>query len=376
MKQLRYLSFVVICSILFGCGNSRTRTSTVGGDTVPFKYAKGITVIKYKDYTVAQLQNPWKAGQLLHTYILVPKTEKRMPRDLPEGDVIRTPVNRSMIATTAHCQLLEYLHAANAISGVCDLKYILIPDVQSRIKQGKVADCGNSMSPVIEKIISLKPEVLLLSPFNNSGGYGKIERIGVPIVECADYMETSPLGRAEWMKFYGMIFGCEHRADSLFQVVSQTYLSLKTRAAHLPLGRSILTERKTGSVWYCPGGASTIGQMIADAHGRYAFSKDKHSGSLSLSFEQVLAKAGNSDVWAFKYDAPSPMTKSQLLAEYPGYRALKAFQTGEIYECNSSKVPFFEQTPFRPDFLLRDLIQILHPGTNWGGLRYYKKLNG
>jgi iron complex transport system substrate-binding protein len=116
--------------------------------------------------------------------------------------------------------------------------------------------------------------------------------------------------------------------------------------------------------------------MIADAHGRYAFSKDKHSGSLSLSFEQVLAKAGNSDVWAFKYDAPSPMTKSQLLAEYPGYRALKAFQTGEIYECNSSKVPFFEQTPFRPDFLLRDLIQILHPGTNWGGLRYYKKLNG
>jgi iron complex transport system substrate-binding protein len=114
--------------------------------------------------------------------------------------------------------------------------------------------------------------------------------------------------------------------------------------------------------------------MIADAHGQYAFARDKHSGSLSLSFEQVLDKAGNADVWAFKYDGAQPMTKAQLLQEYPGYRALKAFRTGEIYECNSSTVPYFEQTPFRPDFLLKDLIQMLHPGVDLGGLLYYQHL--
>ena len=374
MKKLLYIGLFTICSILAACGGSRTGASMAGGDTIVFKYARDISIVKYKDYTVAKIRNPWKEGMLLHTYILVPKTEKQIPYHLPEGDLIRTPIDRSVISTTAHCQLLEYLHAADAISGVFDLKYILISDIHSRVKRGKITDCGNGMSPEIEKIICLKPQALFLSPFDNSGGYGKIQTLGVPIVECADYMETSPLGRAEWMKFYGLLFGCEKRADSLFLVVSHTYNTLKRKAAGLPLGRSILTERKTGSVWYCPGGASTVGQMISDAHGRYAFAKDKHSGSLSLSFEQVLDKAGTSDVWAFKYDAPHPMTKAQLLQEYSGYTALKAFRTGEIYECNSSKVPYFEQTPFRPDFLLRDLIQMLHPGVNLGGFRFYRKL--
>ncbi len=374
MKNLRYILYFAVCALLAACGGSRTGDSGAGGDTIAFKYARDISLVRYEGYTVAKIRNPWKNGQLLHTYILIPKTEKPVPCHLPPGDQIRIPVSRSVISTTAHCQLLEYLHAADAIAGVCDLKYILIPDIQNRVKRGKIADCGNSMSPTIERIISLKPQALFLSPFDNSGGYGKVQTLGIPIVECADYMETSPLGRAEWMKFYGLLFGCEKRADSLFLVVSRTYQSLERKAAALPVGRSILTERKTGSVWYCPGGESTVGRMIADAHGQYAFARDKHSGSLSLSFEQVLDKAGNADVWAFKYDGAQPMTKAQLLQEYPGYRALKAFRTGEIYECNSSTVPYFEQTPFRPDFLLKDLIQMLHPGVDLGGLLYYQHL--
>ena len=144
-------------------------------------------------------------------------------------------------------------------------------------------------------------------------------------------------------------------------------------AIKMKKGRSILTERKTGATWYCPGGKSTIAQLIADANGGYAFANDTQSGSLALPFEQVLSKAGNSDIWAFKYDGPHPLSHQELLSEYHGYAGLKAFQTGEIYQCNASATFYFEETCFRPDYLLREFIQLLHPEAKLGGLRYYKK---
>ena len=212
-----------------------------------------------------------------------------------------------------------------------------------------------------------------MSPFENSGGIGKLQQLNIPVVMAADYMEQSPLGRAEWMKLYGMLFGCEQTADSLFNVVDSTYNSLKSMAIKMKKGRSILTERKTGATWYCPGGKSTIAQLIADANGGYAFANDTQSGSLALPFEQVLSKAGNSDIWAFKYDGPHPLSRQELLSEYHGYAGLKAFQTGEIYQCNASATFYFEETCFRPDYLLREFIQLLHPEAKLGGLRYYKK---
>jgi iron complex transport system substrate-binding protein len=117
-----------------------------------------------------------------------------------------------------------------------------------------------------------------------------------------------------------------------------------------------------------------LATIIRDAHGRYAFSDDKHSGSLALSFEQIIDKAGDTDVWAFKVSGDRLMSKDDLLEEFHGYSALKAFRSGDIYECLSSKVPYFEEVSFRPDYLLREMIQLLHPGVDLGGLRYYQKL--
>lgn len=331
---------------------------------------------KYPLFTVVTLANPWDEGKVLHTYVLVNRKDSARVNHLPKGTLVYTPIERSVVFSTAHCQLLQSLGALDAIVGVADLKYILIPAIQHRVTTGKIVDCGDGMSPNIERMIALHPQALLLSPFENSGGYGKLEGLGCPVIELADYMETSPLGRAEWMKFYGMLFGCEQRADSLFAVVDSVYQQLKSQAQSWSEGASLLTERQTGSVWYCPGGKSTIGQMIADAHGKYAFSSDKHSGSLALSFEEVLEKAGNSEVWAFKYHGEHPMTKQDLLAEYRGYRVLRAYKQGKIYGCNSRIKPYFEETPFRPDFLLRDIIIMLHQphASCLGKLRYYEPL--
>ena len=356
---------------LSSCGSS-TSPDVDGGDTLKLKYSQLLTIVKHERYVQVKVADPWNKGKTLHTYLLVPRADSSRAIHLPEGTVVYTPVKRSVVFTTAHCQLLQYLKSTDAIKGVCDLPYILIPDIQQRARSGKIADCGNGMSPIVEKIISLRPQAMLLSPFENSGGYGKLQQIDIPIIECADYMETSALGRAEWTRFYGMLYGQEHRSDSLFHVVDSTFQSLRNMAKMLPQGRSIITERKTGAVWYCPGGRSTVGQMIADANGRYAFANDRHSGSLALPFEQVLEKAGHTDVWAFKYNGNHPMSRADLLAEYHGYKGLHAFCAGEIYECNCSTIPYFEQVPFRPDFLLRELIILLHPNVKTlGKQRYY-----
>ena len=430
--------------VLTACqGGKTTAGEAEEGDTLKMEYAKLLTIVKHGEgaadkegasetsdekasetigdnagyqYVEVNIANPWKAGTLLHRYILIPKgkegdeTVARLALQRTSGmgcttDTVRTPVERSAVFIAPHCQLMYELGCQQAIRGVCDLNYINIPDVRKRAAsagkasagnasaQNSIVDCGSSMAPDIERIIALKPEAILVSPFENSGGYGKLDKLHIPIIEAADYMESSPLGRAEWMKFYGMLFGkdknisttaagkaseatlpasCELRADSLFAQIEKEYLDLKAEAGKLPKGLSILTERKTGGVWYVPGGQSTIGILLKDANARYIFSDDKHSGSLPMSPEQILAKGKQVDVWAFKYFGGAPLSQVQLLQEYDGYKALAAFNRGNIYQVDTSMVPYFELTSFHPELLLREFIILAH-GERFGKLRFYKK---
>lgn len=410
--------------VLTACqGGKTTAGEAEEGDTLKMKYAKLLTIVKHgekgtaslnndaedADYQYAEVNvaNPWKAGTLLHRYILIPKgkegdeTVARLALQRTSGmgcttDTVRTPVERSAVFIAPHCQLMYEMGCQQAIRGVCDLDYINIPDVKKRAALSRhtaagkasagnsIVDCGSSMAPDIERIIALKPEAILLSPFENSGGYGKLDKLHVPIIEAADYMESSPLGRAEWMKFYGMLFGneegksngisgsCEPKADSLFAKIEKEYLKLKAEAAGYPKGLSILTERKTGNVWYVPGGQSTIGILLKDANARYIFEDDEHSGSLAMSPEQILAKGKQVDVWAFKYFGGAPLSQAQLFQEYDGYKALAAFSRGNIYQVDTSTVPYFELTSFHPELLLREFIILAH-GERFGKLRFYKK---
>lgn len=373
--QVCLFFLVILLSALTSCQGGRGTASSEQGDSIALKYAHYLTMTKHEDYTEVAVLNPWKQNKALHRYLLIPKGgegDKTAERVGKEGraDIVRTPVEAGIVFTSPHCQLLYELGCPEAIKGVCDIDYINIPDLHQR---KDVVDCGSSMQPMIEKIMDCKPEVIVLSPFEHTG-LGQVGQLGIPVIEAADYMETSPLGRMEWVKFYGAVFGRERQADSLFHVVDSTYQALKEQARKLPKGKSVLTERKTGSVWYTPGGKSTMGILFADANAGYAFAGDTHSGSLSLSAEQILDKADEMEVWAFKYIGREALTRKDLLQEYPGYASLAAFKTGEIYECNTGLVPYFEQTSFHPEYLLREFIQLTHPGVNLGGLRYYKKM--
>ena len=428
--RTRYLLWALLALAITSCQGGKTAAGDGdGGDTVKMKYAQLLTIVKHGgeyaehdgEYAEVTIANPWKEGTLLHRYILVPKGEEgnktvaRLAMQRSAGarcvtDTVRTPVENSAVFTSPHCQLLYELGCGQAIRGVCDLDYINIQDVKKRAasagnhgSSSAIADCGSSMAPDIERIIALKPEAILVSPFENSGGYGKLDKLHIPLIEVADYMEASPLGRAEWMKFYGMLFEksdakdskteissskagiFQSKADSLFAKIEKEYLNLKAAAKKLPAGLSVLTERKTGSVWYVPGGQSTIGILLKDANARYIFSEDQHSGSLAMSPEQILAKAKNIDVWAFKYFGGKPLSRSQLLQEYAGYKSLAAFGSSRIYQVDTSCEPYFDITSFHPEVVLREFILLSHPADNarfakydkeirkLGKLRFYKK---
>lgn len=376
MKRNSFLVCILMAVQLFSScgGRSGAASALVEGDTISLRYADNLTLVAYPDYTVATLRNPWDTLKTLHTYILVPR-EKPLPELLPEGTVVRTPLSKSVIYSSVHCGLIDKLGAFGSIAGICDLKYIKLPAIQEACSKGTIIDCGDGMNPDMEKIIDLHPDAILLSPFENSGGYGRVDKLNIPLIECADYMETSALGRAEWMRFYGLLFDAAPQADSLFAEVDSCYQRLKQRAMLSSVSLSILSELKSGSAWYVPGGRSTTGGLFHDACGRYAFADDTHSGSVPLAFETVFDKAGDADVWTIKYNRDRDMTYADLQADYIGYTGFKAFKTRNVYGCNTAKVPFYEETPFRPDYLLADLIQILHPEIgDLGGLRYFKPL--
>ena len=380
------LALAFIGNLLIGCTIASINRTSYGGDTIALRYAQQLSLIQYKGYVQATLANPWKGGAVLHSYVLVPKG--RVGDSLLQHDaqlqamkatVVRTPIAHAVVFTTSHCSLLYDLHAQQALSGVCDLAYINLPDVQRRAKlrpkdTAAVVDCGSSMQPDVERIMQLHPEVLLVSPFEQSGGFGKLTTLNIPIIETADYMETSALGRAEWMKFYGLLFGRALQANALFAQVDSNYHALMAKAQQTREKVSAFTERKMGSVWYVPGGRSTIAQLLRDARVTYPFADDTHAGSLALSFETVLNEAGNSDIWLIKYNH-QPNTRQALLAEDAGYAQFKAFQRGKVFGCDCAAVPYYEEVDFHPDRLLNDILQIAYPTLNGlAPLRYYHRM--
>lgn len=376
MRKVTFL-FLMLTLVLFlsACsGKDKTVSVFISGDTIPLRYADNLTLVNYPDYTIATLRNPWDTLKTLHTYILVPASQP-LPAHLPEGTIVRTPLRKSVIYSSVHCSLMDKLGAAGSIGGVCDLKYIKLPVIQDGYRNGTVTDCGDGMNPDMEKIIDLHPDAILLSPFENSGGYGRVEKLNIPIIECADYMETSALGRAEWMRFYGLLFGKAAEADSLFARVEADYLRWAGKVADIENKPTVFADLKSGATWYVPGGRSTVGRTFADAGADYVFSDLKNSGSSPLSFETVYEKAKDADIWLIKYNMPEDKTYRDLKNDYAPYAGFRAFRERRVYGCNTGRVPYYEETPFHPEWLLEDLIKIFHPDVAKAeGGRYFRKL--
>ena len=358
--QLKFFLLTAVLLLLASCKGGSTATFIEGATNIEMKYASLLTMQQGDGFVLAQIKNPWDSTAILHSYVLIPK-EQEIPDNLPQGEIIRTPLSHSLFYTSVHVSLIDELGAYDAISGLCDQEYMYLARLRKDIEHGKIVDCGMSKSPDIEKIIDLSPDAILLSPFENSGTYGKLGSIGIPIIECADYMETGALGRAEWMRFYGLLVGKLDVADSLFAVIENDYNHLKDMVKDVEHKPTVVCGKKFGSSWYVAGINSTIGQLVADAGGDYVFSDEPAVGSVPYDPEVVFDRAQDADIWMMKYRQEVPLTYEQLAQEWNNYAEMEAFKHRNVYGCNLYKVAYYEETPFHPNVLLRDYIKIFHP---------------
>ena len=365
---------VTIVLLLSACGGGSKTSSAFEGEILPLKYAENLTLIQGEGYTEAVLRNPWDTTSILRTYILVDK-DKEVPNHLPEGTLVRTPLSKALVYTATHCNLIHELGAVKSIGGICEIQYIKVPEIVEGCANGTIVNAGEGTNPDIEKIIDLHPDALLLSPYENSGGHGQVEKLKIPIIECADYMETSALGSAEWIRFYGLLFGREALADSIFAEVEKNYNDLKALATAQQARPRLMCEVKSGSAWYVSGGRSTTGKLYADAGADYIFASYPNAGGVPLSFETVFDKAQDADVWLMKYNHPKDKTYQSLQEDYAPYANFKAFKDKNIYHCNTAYRPYYEDFPFHPDRVLKDLIKIFHPSLlPEHELKYFSKL--
>ena len=215
VSSLFYGWFAVL--LLFSCKDEGKTASFLGegGDTLDLKYAENLKIVSYDDYRVATLRNPWDTLEILHTYVLVGRDEP-LPDSLPQGTVVRVPLQKAVIYSSVHCGLMEELGALSAVGGVCDLRYIDLPYVKEGCRTGRIADLGSGMNPDIEKLMALHPDAVMLSPFENSGDMAGWTSWTFPSSNVPTIWKPLRWGRAEWIRFYGLLFGKAAEADSLF----------------------------------------------------------------------------------------------------------------------------------------------------------------
>ena len=371
MRLLILLGFAFWMVACTPSGKQTSSKEALSSDSI--QYAQGFTVQRFDTYIMVEVRDPWDSTRLLQRYLLVDRT-KSVPGGLPKGTIVKVPVKDIVIYTSVHAAIIDQLHETDKVIGVCEPRYMDTPAIQEGIHAGRIADLGEATSPNIEKMIEIGAELVIASPFQNSS-YGPVEKIGIPIIEGADYMEAFPLGRTEWIRFYGLLFGKEEMADSIFKETEQAYLSLKDLTANIDNRPTVLSEKKFGSSWYVPSGDSYMAHLIEDAGADYMFKDLPGAGSTPLAFETVFDKAIHADIWLVKYNQSSEMTYNDLRSEYTPYENFDAFKKQRIYTCNTGIVPYYEEFPLHPEYLLKDLIWIFHPELVPGySPRYFSKM--
>ena len=363
-----YWMIVVLIAGLIMAPSCRQRhqdspTEALSIDTL--QYAEGLKIAHFNDFTRVTLRDPWDTVKTRKVYILAPKTTLKERPELKDslsriGILIGTPVEKAVIYTSVHAAMAAHLEVLNQVCGVCEPEYITSSEVLDKIANQQIADLGQSTSPNVEKIIDLGCDVIIASPFENSG-YGAAEKLGIPIVEAADYMERHPLGRTEWVKFYGLLFGCSDVAEEQFTATCRRYNDLKKTCEGISDRPTVVLERKWGQTWAVPAAGSYVGCLHQDAGAEYVYRDITGTYSVHMSFEQVFDRGGEADYWLMKYSSGRKMSYEDLKKEYLPYTNFKAYKTHNIYGCNTLVSTYYDDITLHPDQILADLIHIYHP---------------
>ena len=359
--KIRLLYIAVIVLTLYNSCKKETSLNSTGSlleNPTKISYAKGFDIVSTKNEKKLIIKNPYSNTSNNFEYIIKKGINDQL-------NVINTPIKKIVVTSTTHIPMLELLGEEKALVGFQNTDYISSTKTRNRIDAGFVKELGNEAALNTESLLELKPDAVIGFTMDNyNKTFNLIEKHGIPVIINGDWREETPLGRAEWIKFFGVLFNKERLADSIFNTIEVDYLAAKRIAKENTKHPSILSGAiMRNDIWSLPAGESFVSQFLLDANVNYLWKDSKGKGSLQLSFESVLDKAQHADYWI----APGYFSsKAQLLENNPHYKNFAAFKNNNIYTASTKRgvkggVVYYELGPTRPDLILQDLIKITNP---------------
>lgn len=356
------LSIVIISLSLVRCKNE-PKSAKLKSQKNTVQYAKGFSIENYKGYSVVTVKNPWPNANKNYRYILKEKNGI-IPDSLKKNTIISIPIKNIVVTSTTHIPSLEMLSVENTLIGFPNLNYISSEKVRARIEAKKITELGNNKTLNTEVLLDMQPDVIIGYGIDNSNPtLDNLQKNGLKVMFNGDWNEETPLGKAEWIKFFGALYGKEKEAKEIFSKIEKDYLNTIKLAKKAKTQPTILAGDMFEDRWYLPKGSSWGSLLLKQANGNYLWQETSGTGSLSFSFETVFEKAAMADVWitSGQFSSLSEMTNSN-----PHYAKFKAFKNKNVYSFSGKKgktggVLYYELAPNRPDLVLKDLVKILHP---------------
>ncbi len=364
----KFLFFIVIIS-LSSCKNDQKKLPTDFPSTATVlknDYAKGFEVTDFRLYKVLTIKSPWPNSEKTYNYALIQKNMlSKITLNANDFDgIITIPIEKIIVTSTTHIPSLELLNVEKTLVGFPETNFISSEKIRQLIDNGNVRELGKNESINTEILLETKPDLVVgFGIDGNNKAFETIKNSGIPVIYNGDWVENSPLAKAEWIKFFGILFNKEKDADSIFNSIEKNYLEAKSLALNVKNKPTILSGAMYKDIWYLPSGKSTEAQLLKDANTNYLWKDSEGSGSLQLSFESVFEKAKNADIWL----SPSNYSSLEALKNANIHNTMfKAFQNKSIYSFTNTTgktggILYFELGMTRPDLVLKDLIKICHP---------------
>jgi len=363
MKKLSFFSYLLFFFVysLVSCGNKTAKAKDAQtSDTLALKYADGFAVKYFPNYKEVIVYSPWVKGTVYARYYLVKNLKTKTPAN---GTKVKIPLKTMAATSVTHFEFLSLLGEINIVTGVCSPNIIYNKEINRRVGEGKITDLGDAFSMNVEKTFQLNPGAVMMSGYNQNDPCAKrVSQAGIPVIFNNEWMETSLLARAEWIKFVSAFFNKEKLADSIFSGIDKRYTEIKKKAVGVKIKPTIMEGSNFRGTWYMPAGRSFMGRLFADAGACYYFSNDTTTGSLPLNVESVLKNFAQTDVWL----NCSFSSLSELVKADNKHALFRPVVLKQVYNFNKRKLPsgandFWESAVARPDLLLSDVIAILHP---------------
>lgn len=368
MLPMKYIRIFILFIVVSACKNETKNNlpELTEGKELALHYAEGLKITEFDNHKIIEITKPWPKADKKYTYLLLSKNQAAKTtynKDDYDG-VILTPISKTVVTSTTHIPALELLGVEETLIGFPGTDYISSEKTRKLIDNQKVRELGKNEGINTEVLLEINPDVVI--GFGVDGAnktFETIKKAGIPVIYNGDWVESSALAKAEWIKFFGALFNKQKEADSIFNSIKNEYLAAKEIAKLAKNRPTVLSGAMHKDVWYLPNGSSPEAQLLKDANVNYLWQDTTGNGSLALSFEIVLEKAKNADLWL----SPSYYNSiDQLEKSSPLYKNFDAFKNKSIYSFANKTgatggVLYYELGTTRPDLALKDLIKIAHP---------------